>query len=157
MKKPPRSRKRSGPPSREVKAVGDAPPRVRTQAISNAVVEPPFIDDPDIINSPVAETKAVQHEEVLSRIAVLERLMAELQRPGIGHNRSPEPIEGIPHAVLFGEEEVKETTKAIAILKAQPVVPNTPDEALADTAEDRRTACSIPRYFTFRSSEVGRK
>jgi hypothetical protein len=63
-----------------------------------------------------------QHEKVLSQVAVLERLMAELpeQPPGIGHNRPP-----------VGEEDKGEITKAIAILKTQPVVPQAPDEARA--------------------------
>src|SRR5262249_37306390 len=61
-----------------------------------------------------------QYEEMLSRIAVLERLIAELpkQRPGIGHNRRP-----------IGDDEVQEIKQAIAILKAQPAVPTAPDEA----------------------------
>ena len=66
--------------------------------------------------------RAAPYVAMLSRIVVLERLIAELpnQRCGIGHNRPP-----------IGQEEVREITQAIAILKVQPVVPTAPDEARA--------------------------
>jgi hypothetical protein len=68
----------------------------------------------------LSQPKPPQYEEMLSRIAVLERLIAELpkQRPGIGHNRPP-----------IGEEEVQEITQAVAILKAQPVAPDKAEAA----------------------------
>jgi hypothetical protein len=135
MKKPKRIRRRrrseappgsphiyenTPPPPGEAKAAGHASARLRTKAASNAVVEPPLVVDQDTFPAP----KVQQHEEMLSRIALLERLMAELQRPGIGHNQ---PLPDLP----FGDEEVREITKAIAILKAQPVVPKQPNKAKA--------------------------
>jgi len=62
--------------------------------------------------------KAAQHEEMLSRIAILESLIAELpkQPVGIGHNRPP-----------ITQEDIGEITQAILILKAQPAI----DEARA--------------------------
>jgi hypothetical protein len=75
-----------------------------------------------ILRADATVVRAAQHEEMLSRIAILESLIAELpkQQPGIGHNRPP-----------ITEEDVQEITQAIAILKAQPVVPTAPDEARA--------------------------
>jgi hypothetical protein len=66
--------------------------------------------------------RAAQHEEMLRRIEFLESLIAKSskQQPGIGHNRPP-----------ITKEDVQEITQAIAILKAQPVVPTAPDEARA--------------------------
>jgi hypothetical protein len=62
--------------------------------------------------------RASQHEEMLSRIAILESLIAELpkQPVGIGHNRPP-----------ITQEDIGEITQAILILKAQPAI----DEARA--------------------------
>src|SRR5262249_37326846 len=86
---------------------------------SQQEIKPPTIVDKDVIYTP-----EVQHERMLSRIAVLEKLLAE---PGIGHNRPPEPIEDLP----FGEEELRQIRNAITILKAQPVVPHASEEARA--------------------------
>jgi hypothetical protein len=89
---------------------------------------------------PEANRKSAQHEEMLSRIAVLERLMAELREPysGARNQRSPEPGEDLSQGFLFGAEEVRDTEKAIAILKAQPVVPEGTEEAggAASTLKD---------------------
>jgi hypothetical protein len=68
------------------------------------------------------------HQEMLSRIAVLERMMAELrgpQQPGIGHNNPPETIEG----VSFGDDDHQAVDQAILLLKAQAPVPTAPAEA----------------------------
>jgi hypothetical protein len=66
--------------------------------------------------------EAPQHEEMLSRIAILESLIAELPKRqiGIGHNQQ-----------LITQDDVQEIKQAIAVLKAQPVVPTAPDEARA--------------------------
>jgi hypothetical protein len=97
------------------KATGHASARLRTNAISNAVVEPPLVVDQDSIPSPEV------HAEMLSWIGVVERSMEAEQEqrpggqpPGIGHNRPPIP---------FDDEELREIREAIATLKAQPVVP----------------------------------
>jgi hypothetical protein len=68
------------------------------------------------------EAAKAQHEKMLSQVAVLERLTAELpnQSPGIGHNRPP-----------ISAEDIREITNATAILKVQPIVPTAPDEARA--------------------------
>jgi hypothetical protein len=60
--------------------------------------------------------RAAPYQEMLSRIEVLESLIAEFpkqQRPGIGHNIQP-----------ITDEDVQEIRQAVAILKAQPVVPD---------------------------------
>jgi hypothetical protein len=66
--------------------------------------------------------RAAQHKEMLARITVLESLMAKLpkQSVGIGHNQP-----------LITQEDIQEIKQAIAILKAQPVVPTAPDQAKA--------------------------
>ena len=66
--------------------------------------------------------RAAPHKEMLSWIEVLEALIAELpkQRRGIGDNLQP-----------ITKEDVQEITQAVAILKAQPVVPTAPDDAKA--------------------------
>jgi hypothetical protein len=70
----------------------------------------------------VATLVRAPHEEMLSRIAILESLMAELpkQPVGIGHNQQ-----------LITQDDVQEIKQAIAILKAQPAVPTAPDQARA--------------------------
>jgi len=62
-----------------------------------------------------------QYQEMLSWIDV-ERLIVELtkQRRGIGHNIRP-----------ITDEDIKEIKQAVAVLKAQPVVPTAPDKARA--------------------------
>jgi hypothetical protein len=76
---------------------------------------------PRIIKTELAPGKQ-QYQEMLSWITVLERLIIELpkQPPGIGHNRPP-----------ISQEEVRKIRQAVAILKAQPVVPTAPDKARA--------------------------
>jgi hypothetical protein len=91
---------------------------------------PAYIDDDEVFAvefAPGANGRPAHHKEMLSRIAILERLVAELREksPGIGHNRPPESIEGLP----FGEVELREIAEAIAVLKAQPVMPKAPEEA----------------------------
>jgi len=58
--------------------------------------------------------RAAPHQEMLSRIEVLEGLIAELpnQQRRIGHNIRP-----------IADEDVQEIRQAIVVLKAQPVVP----------------------------------
>ena len=65
--------------------------------------------------------RAASHKEMLSWIGVFERLIV-LPRPrsGIGHNLQP-----------ISDVEDQEIREAVAILKAQPVVPTAPDEARA--------------------------
>ena len=137
---------------------------------ANAVVEPPTAQLNIETERPTAQQEGTttlsaegglqanailispaRHAEMLSRIAVLERLIAELpeQDPGIGHNRPP--ISG---------EEVREITQAIAILKAQPVMPKAPDEVRAAASTLKKIgerAWNIYRQFLFRSIEVSRK
>jgi hypothetical protein len=66
--------------------------------------------------------RATPHKEMLSWIEVLEALILELpkQARGIGHNIRP--ITG---------DDAEEIRQAVAILKAQPVVPTAPKEARA--------------------------
>jgi len=63
-----------------------------------------------------------QYQEMLSWIDVLKRLIVEFtkQRRGIGHNIRP-----------ITDEDIKEIKQAVAVLKAQPVVPTAPDKARA--------------------------
>src|SRR6266446_2212917 len=67
--------------------------------------------------------KAAQHEEMLRRTEFLESLIADLpEQPkgGPGHNRQP-----------ITQDDVHEIAQAIAVLKAQPVVPTAPDDVRA--------------------------
>jgi hypothetical protein len=76
--------------------------------------------------------RAARHAAMLSWIAALERLLAELSKHkklitelpklpiGIGHNRPP-----------ITNEDIKEIRQAVAVLKAQPVVPTASDELRA--------------------------
>jgi hypothetical protein len=64
--------------------------------------------------------RAAQYKEMLSWIGVLEVLMAEL--PNQRRRTNDPPITG---------EDIPSITKAVAILKAQPVVPTAPDDAKA--------------------------
>ena len=59
--------------------------------------------------------RAAPYQEMLSRIEVLERLIAELpkQQRRIGHNIRP-----------ITNEDIQEISQAVAVLKAQPVVPD---------------------------------
>jgi hypothetical protein len=94
------------------------PPRKAVAAIqADMKAEGTLQVDATIIN------RTAQYEEMLSRIAILETLMAEMpkQSIGIGHNQPP-PITS---------EDVQEIKDALATLKAQQVVPTAPDEARA--------------------------
>jgi hypothetical protein len=84
----------------------DEPP-VELEASGHTEPVPVAVNDP----TPTPQ----QYAELLSRIAVLERLVAELpnQRPGVGHNRPP-----------IGDADVQEITQAVAILKHEPVAPD---------------------------------
>ena len=69
--------------------------------------------------------KAEQHKEMLSRTEVLDWLIANLpeqSKGGPGHNRQP-----------ITQDDVREIKKAVAALKALPVVPKASDK-------DRATA-----------------
>jgi hypothetical protein len=70
---------------------------------------------------------AALYQEMLSRTAVLEKMMAELngQWPGIGHNNPPEPIE----TFSFGDDDRQALDQAVAVLKAQPLAPVAPTDA----------------------------
>jgi hypothetical protein len=63
---------------------------------------------------------AAKHEELLSQVSFIERLIAELpkQTPWIGHNAPP-----------INDNDFRAIEGAIAVLKVQPVVPTAPDEA----------------------------
>jgi len=58
--------------------------------------------------------KVEQHKEMLSRTEVLDWLIANLPEGGPGHNRQP-----------ITQDDVREIKKAVAALKALPVVPRT--------------------------------
>ena len=86
----------------------------------NVATSPGGISDAPISGSPLPLPTAVaappmKTEEMLSRIEVLERWIAELprQQRHIGHNIQ-----------LITGEDVQEITQVVAVLKAQPVVPD---------------------------------
>jgi len=131
------------PPSLDWLTEQSTPPRVRAShpALTSGIVQPPSPPRPplDPIGTPegplttrfsgegglradATVVRAASHKEMLSWIGVLEILIAEFpkQRRGIGHNLQP-----------ITDEDVQETKRAIAILKAQPVVPTAPHEARA--------------------------
>jgi hypothetical protein len=128
----PRKQLPPAPPPRSMST--DTPPRPRQ--VSKAVLDPvgtsdtplPLRDPADqaAFKAEVKEevelrdttdatvTRAAQYEEMLSRIAVLERFIAELpNQRGIGHNLPP-----------IGDEDVPEITQVIVTLKAQPLAPD---------------------------------
>jgi hypothetical protein len=97
-----------------------------TGQVSNAVLDPIGTPDGSLalrlhagakvgVQVETTVIRAAPYQEMLSRIEVLERLITELpnQRPNVGHNI--QPITG---------EDVQEIRQAVAILKAQPVVPD---------------------------------
>jgi hypothetical protein len=61
--------------------------------------------------------KVEQHKEMLSRTEVLDWLIANLPEGGPGHNRQP-----------ITQDDVREIKKAVAALKALPVVPKDSDK-----------------------------
>jgi hypothetical protein len=101
-------------------------PKVNLAALmaSSGIVEPilPPSETPDKPSFKGEVDKAAQHAEMLSRIAILESLIAELpkQPVGIGHNQP-----------LMTKDDIQEIKQAIATLKAQPVMPTAPDQAKA--------------------------
>jgi hypothetical protein len=82
--------------------------------------------------------KAAQHEEMLSRITILEALIAELpkQPVGIGHNQP-----------LITKDDVQEIKQAIAILKAQPVVPTALDQVRASGSIPKKVGERLKTYL----------
>jgi hypothetical protein len=66
--------------------------------------------------------RAALHEEMLARVTILEALIASVPKQpiGIGHNQPS-----------ITQEDVAEIKEAIAVLKAQPVMPTAPDKARA--------------------------
>jgi hypothetical protein len=73
------------------------------------------------------QNHAALYREMQSRLLVLENLIAELkgQSARIGHNNPPDPIEGI----AFGDDDRRAIDQAIAVLKAQTLVPAKRSEA----------------------------
>src|SRR5712691_6118421 len=100
------------------------------------------------LRADAAVVRAAQHEEMLSWIAALDRLLAELPKHkksiaelpklpiGIGHNRPP-----------ITNEDVKEIRQAVAVLKAQPVMPTAPDEVRAAGLTLMRFGESLGKYL----------
>jgi len=82
--------------------------------------------------------RAAQHLQMLSWIEVLEVLLVELpnKQGGIGHNLQP-----------ITKEDVEETTRAIAILKVQPVTPKAPDEAKAAASTLKKIGERLGTYL----------
>jgi hypothetical protein len=95
------------------------PPRASNVAMmsSSGMVAPPLP-----LREAAVKDKASQHEEMLLRITILERLIADLPKQpiGIGHNQPP-----------ITKEDIQEIKQAIATMKAQPVVPTALNEASA--------------------------
>jgi hypothetical protein len=134
--------------------------RARNPAsMGSGIVEPPLplraADQPEFkgegqggFRTDATVVRAAQHEEMLRRIEALERLMAELSKQGrliaelpklpigIGHNRPP-----------IIKEDIKEIRQAIAVLKAQPVVPTAPDEARAAGSTVMRFGEGLATYL----------
>jgi hypothetical protein len=99
-------------------------------------------------NPPSADpSTSARHQEMLSRIIVLERLLAEMpeQRTGIGHNRSH-----------ISEDEVREIATALIILKAQPIVPTVPDEARAAATTLKKIGEHLGAYLDDFLSETAK-
>jgi hypothetical protein len=95
--------------------------------------------------------RAAPHKEMLSWIEVLEALIAELpkQRRGIGDNLQP-----------ITKDDVPEITKAVAVLKAEPVVPTAPDAAKAAGSTLMRFGERLGTYldtFLLEASKSGGK
>jgi hypothetical protein len=83
--------------------------------------------------------KAAQHEEMLRRTEFLESLIADLpEQPkgGPGHNRQP-----------ITQDDVHEIAQAIAVLKAQPVVPTAPDDVRAAQSVLQKIAGRLGTYL----------
>jgi hypothetical protein len=89
--------------------------------------QPPEEDEPP------SEDASTLHAKMLRRIASLEEAMAQLPgvSPGIGHNRSPEPIEESPLTVA----DRTEIAAAVDALKAQPVEPQDEGKAATEAAQ----------------------
>lgn len=88
-------------------------------AASNRQI-PPF--EPDL------EDLEQSHSVLQSNLATLKDDLEKLEQnlpAGMGHNNPPEPIEALP----LDDEDRKELRAAIQVLEAQPVVPESIDEA----------------------------
>ena len=102
-------------------------------------VQPPEDDD----KSPAENVDTIRlHERMQERIRALEEALANLSRPGVGHNRPPEPIEDEP----LNETDHQALAESISILKAQTPEPtDDPNKALdaANTLENlsKKVAC----------------
>jgi hypothetical protein len=130
--KPRKSKKPSVPSPSAYQPVVEGPLRRKAHPARSEITEPilPPSEAPDQaefkgeggLRADATAFRAEQHAEMLSRIAVVEALIAELPKQpiDIGHNRQ-----------LITEDEVQEIKEAIAVLKSQPVVPTAPDKARA--------------------------
>jgi hypothetical protein len=79
-----------------------------------------------------ADRPAILHQEVLKRIAELEDLIKKLPEttPGIGHNRSPEPIEQTP----VTPSELLEIKTILREIKSLPAIPTQQREIASNAA-----------------------
>jgi hypothetical protein len=82
--------------------------------------------------------RAAQHKEMLAQVTILEVLIAELpnQPIGIGHNQQ-----------FITKEDVAEIKEAIAVLKAQPVMPKAPDKARAAASMPKKVGERLGTYL----------
>jgi hypothetical protein len=122
--RPPAPRPQPGPETLAWHTPLSEPPQQRRTShaallASSGIVEPPLPlrdaqDQASFTGEAETPMASAAREEMLSRIAVLEALMAEMpkQHIGIGHNQPP-----------ITREDVEEIKAALASLKAQQVVP----------------------------------
>ena len=93
-----------------------------------------------------AETadKADLHERMLERIRVLERALADLSQPGIGHNQPPAPLDDEP----LTEIDRQAITAAISVISVQPKEPEGPATGALEAANVfKRCSASVTAYL----------
>jgi hypothetical protein len=95
---------------------------------------------PNYIDEEPNRNPSELHAEMLRQVVSLERTLPEIFKVphhGMGHNNPPEAMDAEP----LDAADAKEIEAALATLKAQPVVPDKPEEAekAAATIESKRS------------------
>lgn len=85
------------------------------------------------------------HESMLRRISALEEVVANLSRPGIGHNQPPEPLEDGPLTAA----DYRVIAKAITVLRSQPPQPSEePTEAIEAAHALQSASAKVSAYLS---------
>jgi hypothetical protein len=127
-----------------IEAAIDALDRQDTQWVPNSSrVQPPEEEDAPAISDD-SEAR-IAHADMLRRVAALERTLAHITRPGIGHNH---PDDNLDDVEPLTAEERQAITHLVTTLKTQPVQPKTlPAEVVSAPEVFASKAAKIMGYI----------